>query len=184
MKKDQHRLIESGQVMGSIRHLGLTISDVITSMGRSTVRFIKNIPHQISNEYKRRINEYRRRPRRKTPNRVYSLVGYTTKAYVDSKYRMARVLRLIRTSLALAIILFVLIMIVKSILPVLDPKNYKQIFGINDFTQLTENDPFTDHRDDDIVMFSDGESIITSTTESDATDDSMTSTTIAGEEIE
>jgi hypothetical protein len=75
-------------------------------------------------------------------------------------------------------------MIVKSILPVLDPKNYKQIFGINDFTQLTENDPFTDHRDDDIVMFSDGESIITSTTESDATDDSMTSTTIAGEEIE
>lgn len=181
MKKDQHRHNESAQMMGGIRHLGITVVDFIMSMGRSTVRFIKNIPHQITNEYKRHLNEFRRRPKRKTPNRVYSLVGYTTKAYVDSKYRVARTLRLIRSSLIFAIIIILLVMMIKSILPMLDPKNYQQIFGINDFEQLTESDPFTNHRDDDIVMFSTGESVSIST--SDPTT-AVEQTTTSTEEIE
>lgn len=180
MKKDQHRHNDTGQAMGSFRHLGLTVAGFIISMGRSTVRFIKNIPHQISNEYKRRLNEFRRRPKRKTPNRVYSLVGYTTKAYVDSKYRAAKILRLIRTSLILAVIIIVLIMIIKSILPMLDPKNYQQIFGIDNFDQLTESDPFTNHRNDDIVMFSTGESINTSI--SDATSEVESSSIMTSSE--
>lgn len=183
MNKGQHRHNESGQLMGSFRHLGMNISDFIMSMGRSTVRFVKNIPHQINNEYKRRLNELRRRPKRKTPNRVYSLVGYTTKAYVDSKYRAAKILRLVRTSLIFAIIVIIIIMMVKSVLPMLDPKNYQQIFGINEFEQLTENDPFIDHRDDDIVMFSTGDSLNTSGSDS-VTEESQLTTPTTAEEVE
>jgi len=72
-------------------------------------------------------------------------------------------------------------MMIKSILPMLDPKNYQQIFGINDFEQLTESDPFTNHRDDDIVMFSTGESVSIST--SDPTT-AVEQTTTSTEEIE
>ena len=46
---------------------------------RATVRLIKGLPSRFVNFVKRKIKEYRNRPKRKDISRVYVVVGYTTK---------------------------------------------------------------------------------------------------------
>ena len=111
-------------------------------LGRKTVQFFKDLPNEIRNKVKAKIAEHRRMPKRKSINKVYVLVGYTTKEYVDQKYRKERTLLIIRRILIACIVIIVLIMTYQWITPKLDTNEYKQMVGINDIDDLTQNDPF------------------------------------------
>ena len=111
-------------------------------LGRTTVTFFKHLPHTISTKVKAKIAERRRMPKRRSINKVYVLVGYTTKEYVDRKYRKERILLMIRKLLIVLIILLVLVMTWRWIYPKLDTDEYKQMIGINDVEELTKDDPF------------------------------------------
>ena len=111
-------------------------------LGRTTVQFFKDLPNEIRNKVKAKIAEHRRMPKRKSINKVYVLVGYTTKEYVDQKYRKEKTLLIIRRILIACIVIIVLIMTYQWITPKLDTNEYKQMVGINDIDDLTQNDPF------------------------------------------
>ncbi|MBP5493202.1 MAG: hypothetical protein J6Y08_10210 [Clostridiales bacterium] len=111
-------------------------------LGSTTVKFFKNLPVQIRNKFKEKINERRRMPKRKSIHKVYVLVGYTTKEYVDRKYRKERTLLIIRKVLVAAILILVVVMVYRWIMPQLDTEEYKQMIGINDIDDLTSSDPF------------------------------------------
>ena len=111
-------------------------------LGRTTVNYFKGLPDTIRNKVKAKIAERRRMPKRKSIHKVYVLVGYTTKEYVDRKFRKERALLIIRKVLIAAIVLLVLIMTYKWISPKLDYSEYKQMVGIDKFNELTQSDPF------------------------------------------
>ena len=111
-------------------------------LGRTTVNFFKNLPDSIRNRVKAKVAEHRRMPKRKSIHKVYVLVGYTTKEYVDKKYRKERSLLIIRKVLIAGIVILVLIMTYRWISPKLDYSEYKQMVGINKFNELTQSDPF------------------------------------------
>ena len=81
-------------------------------------------------------------PKRKSIHKVYVLVGYTTKEYVDRKYRKERTLLIIRRILIACIIILSLIMAYRWFVPKLDTNEYKQMIGINKMDELTQSDPF------------------------------------------
>ena len=111
-------------------------------IGRTTWNFFKNLPNQIRNKINEKIAEKRRMPKRKSIHKVYVLVGYTTKEYVDRKYRKERSLLIIRKVLVAMIIIVLIIMAYRWIMPMLDTDEYKQMIGINELEDLTESDPF------------------------------------------
>ena len=111
-------------------------------LGRTTVQYFKNLPNSISNRIKAKIADYRRMPKRKSIHKVYVLVGYTTKEYVDRKYRKERALLITRKVLIAGIVIIVLIMTYRWITPKIDYSEYKQMIGINKFDELTQSDPF------------------------------------------
>lgn len=120
----------------------LTIADFFRFIGRTTVTFFKQLPHTIATKYKAKVAEYRRMPKRRSINKVYVLVGYTTKEYVDRKFRKERILLTIRKILVICIVLITLIIAWRWIYPKLDTEEYKQMIGINEMGELTKNDPF------------------------------------------
>ena len=111
-------------------------------LGRTTVQYFKNLPNSINNRIKAKIADYRRMPKRKSIHKVYVLVGYTTKEYVDRKYRKERALLITRKVLIAGIVILVLIMTYRWITPKIDYSEYKQMIGINKFDELTQSDPF------------------------------------------
>ncbi|MBO4474094.1 MAG: hypothetical protein J5750_04190 [Clostridiales bacterium] len=111
-------------------------------LGRTTVQYFRNIPNEIRNKAKAKIAEHRRMPKRKSISKVYVLVGYTTKEYVDQKYRKERILLNIRRILVAAIIILILIMTYRWIMPKIDTNEYKQMVGIEEIDDLTQSDPF------------------------------------------
>ena len=111
-------------------------------LGRTTWNFFKNLPGKISQKIKEKIAEKKRMPKRKSIHKVYVLVGYTTKEYVDRKFRKQRWLLIIRRILVVCIIVLILVMVYRWLVPQLDTDEYKQMIGINDIQDLTQSDPF------------------------------------------
>ncbi len=131
------------------------LAGIFASVGRTTVRTVKNLPARIRNGIKRRINEYKRRPPRKDINKVYVLVGYTTKQHIDERYNAEKMMIIIRRGLLLLIFVLLLFITINSILPYIKTDQYTQMFGISSVDEMTENDPF---------LGSDDETDITETT--------------------
>ncbi len=127
---------------------------VASSVFRTTVRFFKNIPSKIINYFRRRKKEHDRMPKRTSANRVYVLIGYTTKKYVDRKYRREKVMHRIRSVLVFLIIIILLIMVYRSVVPMIDSSEYKQMLGIEKIEKMAEKDPFESEKDNDIILFS------------------------------
>jgi len=118
------------------------IQGVVGSIGRTTVRFVRNIPSRIHNKYLRYRNEKKRMPRRKTKSKVYVLVGYTTKEHIDRRFAAVKVQQMIRKVL-LGLILLVLIIILNNWLnPLGNTDELKQIVGIDKIDDLAQEDPF------------------------------------------
>ena len=111
-------------------------------LGRTPWNFFKTLPSRISSKIKEKIAQKKRMPKRKSIHKVYVLVGYTTKEYVNRKYRKERILLIIRRILVACIILIILIMAYRWIVLQLDTDEYKQMIGIDDIEDLTKNDPF------------------------------------------
>ncbi|MBR3058733.1 MAG: hypothetical protein IKG93_12310 [Clostridiales bacterium] len=111
-------------------------------LGHTTWNFFKALPGNISSKIKEKIAQKKRMPKRKSIHKVYVLVGYTTKEYVNRKYRKERALLIIRRILVACIILVILIMAYRWFVPQLDTDEYKQMIGIDDIKELTQSDPF------------------------------------------
>lgn len=122
-----------------------TLSGICGSVARTTVRFFKNLPGRVVNFVKRKINEYKRKPPREDINKVYVLVGYTTKKHIDARYNRERELMVLRRGLLIIIFVLILLISFKTFVPYINVDQYKNMFGIGDVDELTENDPFADN---------------------------------------
>lgn len=131
--------IEDDDVLMSIIY---SIGGFFQFIGRTTITFFKHLPHMISTKVKAKVAERRRMPKRRTINKVYVLVGYTTKEYVDRKYRKERILLRIRKVLIACIVILILVMSWRWFYPKIDTDEYKQMIGVNDMKDLTRDDPF------------------------------------------
>ena len=88
-----------------------------------------------------------RLPPRKDISRVYLVVGYTTKKYVEERYNAERRMMIMRRGL-LALIFFLLLFIVLD--RSLSAFNYgeiKQMFGFSSWSELLKNDPFSERKE-------------------------------------
>ena len=135
--------------MGSIgdRKTSDVISDFMGSSWRATVRLFKSIPSRIIGRIKRTWRSYRDRPPRKDISRVYVVVGYTTRKYVDERYNAERRMMILRRGL-LALIFFLLLFIVLDrTLSILNYNELKQMFGFSSWTELMKNDPFSERKE-------------------------------------
>lgn len=115
---------------------------IASSVGRTTVRTIKGIPHRISDKVKRIITDRRRRPERKEMNRVYVLVGYTSKKSIDKRYNAERSLIALRRSLLVVILILILVRMFNTLKPLIQLDEYGEMFGISSAEELTQNDPY------------------------------------------
>jgi len=109
---------------------------------RATKRFFKYLPWRIGNLVKRRINDYKHRPARTDINKVYVLVGYTTRKHVDEKYNAERHMIVLRRGLLALIFILLLFISVNKVLEVTNFDEIKQMFGIGSWSEVTQNDPF------------------------------------------
>lgn len=130
------------------------IIGVAVSVFRTTIRFFKNIPSKILNFYRIKKKEHDRMPKRKSVNKVYVLIGYTTKKNVDKKYRREKIMYRLRSVLVLAIVVVLLIMLYQAVIPLIDSSEYKQMLGIEKIGKMAEKDPFESEKDNDIILFS------------------------------
>lgn len=111
---------------------------------RATVRLIKGLPSRFVNCIKRKIKEYRNRPKRTDISRVYVVVGYTTKKRVDEKFNAERRMMIIRRGLLILIFILCLFIAVDRVMGLVNYGEMAQIFGISSFDEVVENDPFED----------------------------------------
>lgn len=121
---------------------------------RATVRLIKGLPSSIANSVKRKIKEYRNRPKRNDISRVYVVVGYTTKKRVDEKFNAERRMMIIRRGLLILIFFLILFIAIERVTGIINYGEMAQIFGINSWDEVVENDPFVDRSDDNAVFVS------------------------------
>ena len=131
-------------VRTSDRKASDVISDFLGASWRATVRLFKSIPSRIFGRIRKAWRDYRDRPPRKDISRVYMVVGYTTKKFVDERYNAERRMMIMRRGL-LALIFFLLLFIVLD--RSLSAFNYgelKQMFGFGSWTELLKNDPFSE----------------------------------------
>jgi len=123
------------------------VSDFLGASWRATVRLFKSIPSRIIGRIKRTWRSYRDRPPRKDISRVYVVVGYTTRKFVDERYNAERRMMILRRGL-LALIFFLLLFIVMDrTLSILNYNELKQMFGFSSWTELLQNDPFSDRKE-------------------------------------
>lgn len=115
---------------------------VILCVVRTTKRYLKNIPVRIHHRYLRYVTQRKRLPKRNTRNKAYILVGYTSKKYVDRKYRSIKLQLLLRRIFVILIILLVIIITYNWLDPLKNSDEYKQMFGIEDMNDLNQEDPF------------------------------------------
>ncbi|MBR1797138.1 MAG: hypothetical protein IJ757_03895 [Clostridiales bacterium] len=123
--------------------LGSKLSSILGSIARTTVKFFKNIPSRVQNYIRRKITEYKRKPKRDSVNKVYVLVGYATKEHIDAKYNAERRLIILNRGLLILIFFLLLFISVNAILPHINTEQYKDMFGISTVEEVTRNDPFT-----------------------------------------
>ena len=123
------------------------MSDFLGASWRATVRLFKSIPSRIFGRIRKIWRDYRDRPPRKDISRVYLVVGYTTKKYVEERYNAERRMMIMRRGL-LALIFFLLLFIVLD--RSLSAFNYgeiKQMFGFSSWSELLKNDPFSERKE-------------------------------------
>lgn len=120
------------------------VLDFLGCSWRATVRLIKGLPSRAFNFVKRKYKEYRNRPKRTDINRVYVCVGYTTKKRVDEKFNAERRMMIIRRGLLILIFVLVLFIAVDRFTGMVNLGEIAQIFGIDSFDEVVENDPFAD----------------------------------------
>ena len=111
---------------------------------RATVRLFKTLPSRVINSVKRKIKEYRNRPKRTDISRVYVVVGYTTKKRVDEKFNAERRMMIIRRGLLILIFLLIIFIAVNRFTEMINYGELSQIFGVDSFGEVVENDPFAD----------------------------------------
>lgn len=121
---------------------GQKIGAIASSVGRTTVRTFKNLPHKLADKVKRKITDYKRKPERKDINKVYVLVGYTTKKNIDKRYNNERHMIILRKGLLLIIFFLLLFISINKVNSALNVDEYGEMFGIKSADELTENDPF------------------------------------------
>ncbi|MBO4636787.1 MAG: hypothetical protein J5685_06540 [Clostridiales bacterium] len=117
-------------------------SGLFGCIGRTTWRFVRNIPNRIINLVKRKINDYKRKPKRTDINKVYVLVGYTTRKHIEHRYNSEKYMMIIRRGLLLIIMILLIFISIDSILPYIRVDEYKQMFGVGSAEDMTSNDPF------------------------------------------
>ena len=123
------------------------LSDFMGASWRATVRLFKSIPSRIIGRVRRAWRSYRDRPPRKDISRVYTVVGYTTRKFVDERYNAERRMMILRRGL-LALIFFLLLFIVLDrAISILNYNELKQMFGFSSWTELLQNDPFSDRKE-------------------------------------
>lgn len=120
-----------------------TIGNIQGSIWRATVRFFRNLPMRCVNYAKRYINNYKRRPPRTELNKVYVLVGYTTKSHIDAKFARERFFMLLRKGLLILIFILLLFISINKIIPYINVDSYHTMFGLGSTDEMTENDPFS-----------------------------------------
>ena len=131
----------------SDRKISDIMSDFLGASWRATVRLFKSIPSRIFGRIRKVWRDYRDRPPRKDISRVYLVVGYTTKKYVEERYNAERRMMIMRRGL-LALIFFLLLFIVLD--RSLSAFNYgeiKQMFGFSSWSELLKNDPFSERKE-------------------------------------
>lgn len=129
------------------RNISDTMSDFLGASWRATVRLFKSIPNRIFGRIRKVWRDYRDRPPRKDISRVYLVVGYTTKKYVDERYNAERRMMIMRRGL-LALIFFLLLFIVLDrSLSAFNYNEVKQMFGFSSWTELLKNDPFSERKE-------------------------------------
>lgn len=111
---------------------------------RATVRLIKGLPSRVVNFIKRKIKEYRNRPKRTDISRVYVVVGYTTKKRVDEKFNAERRMMILRRGLLILIFILILFIAADRFTGLINYGEMAQIFGIESWDEVVENDPFAD----------------------------------------
>ena len=120
------------------------VLDFLGCSWRATVRLILGLPKRALSFIKRKIKEYRNRPKRTDINRVYVCVGYTTKKRVDEKFNAERRMMIIRRGLLVLIFVLILLIAVDRLTGAINYGEVSQIFGIEEWGQVVENDPFAD----------------------------------------
>lgn len=132
----------------------LWLAGLLGSIYRATTMYAKNIPHRISNLYKRKMGERSRMPKRSSVNRVYVLIGYTTKEHVDNKFRKEKLMYYLRYTLIFAIIVILIILAFHTVIPIIETTEYRQMLGIEDIAKMTEKDPFISPTESNLVILS------------------------------
>ena len=130
--------ISSGSMKNS------AVLDFLGCSYRATVRLIKGLPSRFVAFVKRKIKEYRNRPKRTDISRVYVVVGYTTKKRVDEKFNAERRMMIIRRGLLVLIFLLIIFIAVDRFTGIINYGELSQIFGIDSWDEVVENDPFED----------------------------------------
>ena len=149
--------------------IGRMIQGLSVSLLRTTLQYFRNIPSRIINCFRTRMNERKRLPRRNRPNRIYVLVGYTTQAQIDRKFRNEKFAHNIRNFLIFCVVLIIIILSYRSIIPFIDSEQYKQMLGIEDVGEMTKNDPFEADSSDKVMTFETEITISESETENSIT---------------
>ncbi len=122
---------------------GSKIASVFSCIHRTNVRTITNLPSKVRNLIARKINDYKNKPKRDEINKVYVLVGYTTKQNIDNRYNDEHFLISIRRVLLIIIFILILAITIKWLTPQVKFDQLKQIFGIENVDEMTSNDPFS-----------------------------------------
>lgn len=120
------------------------VLDFLGCSYRATVRLFKGLPNRFMAYVKRKIKEYRNRPKRTDISRVYVVVGYTTKKRVDEKFNAERRMMIIRRGLLALIFLLVIFIAVDRFTNLINYGELSQIFGVDSWGEVIENDPFAD----------------------------------------
>lgn len=142
-KPARHRTAADDLAPTAVSTAATWIQGVAGCIYRSTKRYIKNIPSRVQNKYLRYRNEKSRMPKRTGKNRVYVLVGYTSKANIDRRFRAEKLQNMIRRTLLILILIVSLVITYKMLFDQFgDTEEFKQIIGINGIDDLTGNDPF------------------------------------------
>lgn len=128
----------------SVSDLSSVVLDFLGCSYRATIRLFKGLPNRFKAYVKRKIKEYRNRPKRTDINRVYVVVGYTTKKRVDEKFNAERRMMIIRRGLLVLIFVLVIFIAIDRFTNLINYGELSQIFGVDSWGEVIENDPFAD----------------------------------------
>ncbi len=131
-------VIASGNIKNS------AVIDFLGCSWRATVRLITGLPSRFVAFVKRKYKEFRNRPKRNDISRVYVVVGYTTKKRVDEKFNAERRMMILRRGLLILIFLLIVFIAIDRVTGSLNYGELSQIFGIDSWKEVVENDPFAD----------------------------------------